>query len=114
MVTIQQAQTGIARFIDSEIVPRLSVVEKVVIGGGGALLTAKLPSALDALMENKLIGLLGIYDRERGEIDIDALYEAVKPYLGVDPIPLKIPFLGITLKFTQREFETLYQYIKEA
>lgn len=114
MVTIQQAQFGIARFIDSEIIPRLSIVEKVVVGGGGALLTSKLPNTLEALTENKLINVLGVYDREHGEIDIDALYEAVKPYLGVDPIPMNIPFLGITLKFTQREFETLYQYIKEA
>lgn len=114
MVTIQQAQQGIARFIDSEVVPRLSAVEKVVVGGGAGLLTAKLPEVLKKCSDNKMISTLGIYDAEHGEIDIDALYNAVKPYIGADPIPVKIPFVGITLKFTQREIDTLYQFIKEA
>lgn len=114
MVTIQQAQQGIARFIDSEVVPRLSVVEKVIVGGGAGLLTAKLPEVLKKYSDNKMISALGIYDAEHGEIDIDALYNAVKPYIGADPIPVKIPMVGLTLKFTQREIDTLYQFIKEA
>lgn len=113
MVTIEQTQKGIARFIDAEIVPRLSVVEKLVVGGGAGILTSKLPAMLDVLAENKLIGAMGIYDREHGEIDIEALYNAAKPYIGADPIPVKIPAVGITLKFTQREIDTLYKYIME-
>lgn len=114
MVTIAQAQRGITAFVDREVVPRLSIAEKVVVGGGAGLVTAKLPEVLNKYADHKLVSALGLYDRENGEIDIDAVYNAAKPYIGADPVPVKIPFVGITLKFTEREFETLYKYIKEA
>lgn len=113
MVTIQQAQQGIARFIDAEVIPRLSITEKLVVGGGAGLMMAKLPTMLEQLNENPMIAALGIYDREHGEIDVEALYNAVKPYVGADPIPVKLPMVGLTLKFTQREFDALYKYIME-
>lgn len=114
MVTVAQAQKGIARFVDAEVVSRLSVMEKLVVGGGAGLIAAKLPDVLNSYADNKFVSTLGLYDRERGEIDVDALYNAAKPYIGADPIPVTVPFVGITLKFTQREFDALYQYIKEA
>lgn len=47
-------------------------------------------------------------------IDIDAVYEAARPYIGADPIPVKIPVIGVTLRLTAAEIERLYTYIKEA
>lgn len=114
MVTISRIQSALVRFIDSEIISRLSALEKIVVGGGGGLIASKLPAVLEKYSDNKLISALGIYDREHGEVDVDALYNAVKPYITSDPIPIPIPFLGITLKFTQREIDALYKYIMEA
>lgn len=114
MVTIAQAQKGIVAFIDREVVPSLSIVEKVVVGGGAGLVAAKLPEVLEHYGDNKMVTTLGLYDRERGLLDIDAVYTAVKPYIGADPIPVKVPMIGITLKVTQRELDSLYKYIKEA
>lgn len=114
MVAIAQVQQGIARFVDAEIIPRLSVMEKLIVGSGTGLVTAKLPEVIGKYADNKVFFALGLYDAEHGEIDIDALYNAAKPYIGADAIPVKIPLAGITLKFTQREFDTLYKYIMEA
>lgn len=114
MVTIAQVQTGVARFVDTEIVPRLSVVEKVIVGGGAGLMTAKLPELIKGYSDNKFVALLALYDLEHGEIDIESLYNAIKPYIGADPIPVTIPFVGLKLKFTQREIDALYKYIMEA
>lgn len=114
MVTITQVQNGVAKFVDAEVIPRLSVMEKLVVGGGAGLVTAKLPEVLNKYADHKLVSTLGLYDQENGEIDLDAVYNAAKPYIGADPVPVKIPFIGITLKFTEREFDTLYKYIKEA
>lgn len=114
MVTIAQAQQGLVKFVDAEIIPRLSVTEKLLVGGGTGLMTAKLPEILSKYADNKVVSALGIYDVKNGEVDIDALYNAAKPYIGSDPIPVTIPFVGLKLKFTQREIDTLYKYIKEA
>lgn len=114
MVTINQVQQGVARFVDTEIAPKLSITEKLVVGGGAGLITAKLPEIVDKYADNKMVSALGLYDRESGEIDLDAIYNAAKPYIGADPVPVKIPMVGVTLKFTQREFDLLLKYIKEA
>lgn len=114
MVTIAQVQHGITRFVDTEIVPSLSIMEKVVVGGGAGVVTAKLPDIIESYADHKLVTTLGLYDKERKEIDLDAVYNAAKPYIGPDPIPVTIPGVGLTLKFTQREIDTLYKYIKEA
>lgn len=114
MVTVSKVQAGVVRFIDAEVVSRLSALERIVVGGGGGLIASKLPAVLDAYANNQLVSALGIYDREHSEVDVDALYNAVKPYISADPIPITVPFVGLTLKFTQREIDTLYKYIMEA
>lgn len=114
MVSIANAQTGIIRFVEREIAPSLSMLEKVVVGGVMNLISGKLPQMISKIADNKLFSALDIYDGEK--IDIDALYNAIKPYIGVDPIPvpIKVPVLGIDLNlvFSQREVETLYKYLK--
>lgn len=118
MVTITQAQTGILRFVQQEIAPNLSMLEKVVVGGAINLVSGKLPTIIDKYASNQLFTALEIYDKEQGKLDIEALYNAVKPYLGAEaiPVPVKVPGIGIdlNLKFTQRDIDTLYRYIKEA
>lgn len=118
MVTLTQAQTGILRFVEREIAPNLSTMEKIVVGGAINLVSGKLPTLIGKYADNKLFSALEIYDKEQGRIDLDALYNAVKPYLGNDqiPVPVRVPVIGVdlNLKFTQRDVDTLYRYIKEA
>lgn len=113
MVTIEQVQKGMVAFIDREVVPSLSIVEKVAVGGGVGLVAAKLPEILNLYVDHKAVSVLNLYDREHREIDLDAVYNAIKPYVGADPIPVSVPFIGLKLKFTQREIDALYRYIKE-
>lgn len=118
MVTLNQTQTGILRFVEREIAPHLSMMEKIVVGGAINLVSGKLPVLIDNYMSSKFFAALEVYDKEQGRLDIDALYEAVKPYVGPDPvaIPVKAPVIGVdlNLKFTQKDLDTLYRYIMEA
>lgn len=118
MVTLAQAQNGILKFVELEIAPNLSMIERIIVGGAINLVSGKLPALADNYMGNKFFSTLEVYDKKQGKMDIDALYNAVKPYMGVDPvsIPVKIPGIGVdlNLKFTQQDIDTLYKYIKEA
>ncbi len=114
MATIAQAQRGIAAFVDAEITPNLSTLEKLVFGTAATLAINKLPQILTNASGSKMISALGVFCPETGEIDVDALFEAVKPNIGLDPVPIKIPYINISLKFTSREAEKLYDYIKRA
>lgn len=118
MVTISRIQSGLIRFVEHDIAPNLSMLEKIVVGGAINLFSDKLPVVVDKYANNKMFSALEIYNREQGTLDVDALYNAIKPYIGMDPVPIpvKVPMIGVdlNLKLTQREIDTLYRYIKEA
>lgn len=113
MVTINQVQRGMTEFVDREIIPHLSGFERVVVGGGAGLISAKLPAVMDSLMDTPVVSALSLYDKAGQMVDIDAVYNAVKPYIGNEQFPVKIPVAGVTLKMGQAEIAKLYQYIKE-
>lgn len=113
MIPMAQVQSGIAKFIDRDIVPALNGWDKVLVGGGGALLVKNLPSTLSKYMSSPVVAAMGIYDMTSNKVDIDAAYQAAKPYMGADPMPVKIPLMGITIKIGKKEIDTLCAYIKE-
>lgn len=109
---IESVQAGLAKFIDRDVVPRLSGWDRVLVGGGGGLLAARLPELLRQYAGHPIVAALGVCDVESGEVDVDALYNAAQPYVS-EPLPIKIPFVGITIKISQRELDNLYAYIRE-
>lgn len=113
MVKMEQIQTGLAKFIDRDIAPSLNGWDRVIVAGGGGLIAAKLPALLGTYANNPIFAALGVFDAENNEIDIDALYSAMKPYLGADAMPIKIPALNITMKIGRKELDNLMAYIKE-
>ncbi len=76
-------------------------------------MAAKLPALAEQYANHPIVAALGVYNAETGDVDLDALYQAAKPYIGTDALPIKIPLTGITLKIGQREINNLYSYIKE-
>lgn len=110
MVTMEKVQRGLAAFIDRELIPSLSGWDKVLVGGGAGLAVAKLPQMI---AQYPIVATLGVYDKENNLVDIDALYQAIVPYIGTEALPVKLPMLGITVKMGRAEIDTLYKYIKE-
>lgn len=113
MATIQQCQRGLANFVDREVSVAYSGVEKALLLGGTTFLAAKLPDVLKMYTSKPLIGAMGIYDAERGVVDIDSLYNAFVPHIGAEKIPITLPKLG-TIKLGKEEIDLLMKYIKEA
>ena len=89
MVKMEKVQAGVAKFIDRDIAPSLSGWDKVIVAAGGGLLAARLPQLIAQYAAKPIIAAMGVYDAETGEVDIDALYAAAKPYMGTEPLPLK-------------------------
>ena len=111
MVSMDKVQKGMTAFIDRELVPILTGWDKVLVGGGAGVLVAKLPKVMEMY---PVISAFDIYDKESNQVDVDTLYNAVIPYVGADTLPLKIPYLGITVKVGRQQIDELYKYIKEA
>lgn len=56
---IAQVQAGLAKFIDRDVVPSLSGWDRVLVGGGGGLLAARLPALLQQYAAHPLVAALG-------------------------------------------------------
>lgn len=113
MIPMENVQAGLARFIDRSLAPSLSGWDKVLIAGAGGILTAKLPDIIAQYANHPLVKALGVYDKEKNIVDVDALYNAAKPYMGTEALPVKIPGIGLTLKLGSQDIDTLYAYIQE-
>lgn len=116
-MTIEQLQQGLIRYAEKELLPALPEPARIVAGTGVYLFVKnKLPGSIGALTA------LGCTDGE--EIDLDALYEAVKRYFPKkleipmdDLIPAgigKILFPGkaVKMELTPENIETLYKTLK--
>lgn len=111
MATIAQIQRGCARFLDTHISGAFDGWQKAVVVGGGTLLIANLPALAETYGNHPMVAALGVY--KDGNIDIDALYNAFVPNMGIDKIPINIPKVA-QIKLGKEDFDTLYKYIKEA
>ncbi len=113
MATIEQVQKGFVRLVDNHISVAFDGWQRAVVSGCAGLLAANLPKIMKTYADNPIVASLGVYDPERGTVDIDALYNAFVPKLGSDKLPISVPSLG-TIKLGREEFDALRQYIKEA
>ena len=69
MATIQQIQTGAARFVDNELLPSFTGWQKVLVGGGTGLILKNLPNTLAALAASPMVAALGVYNAQNGTDD---------------------------------------------
>lgn len=113
MVTMDKVQQGLTLFIDRELLPSLTGWDKVLVGSAAGLMAANLPKMATQLSIHPVVAAMGVYDPGTNQMDIDALYNAAAPYIGTEPLPLKLPLLGMTIKMGKTEVDALYRYIKE-
>ena len=113
MANIAQIQRGFRQFVDNEVAAAFDGWQKAIVGGAAALLAANLPNLVKVYGAHPLVAALGVYDPVSGNVNIDALYNAIVPKMGQEKIPLNIPKLG-TIRLGQEELKLLARYIKEA
>jgi hypothetical protein len=113
MANIAQIQRGFTQFVDNEVAAAFDGWQKAIVGGAAALLAANFPNLIKVYGEHPFVSALGVYDPVSGNVNIDALYNAIVPKMGQEKIPLNIPKLG-TIRLGQEELKLLARYIKEA
>ena len=113
MVTIDQVQRGFTRFVDGHVAGAFEGWQRAVVAGAAGLLSANFPNLVKTYGSHPMVAALGVWDAETGRIDIDSLYNAFVPQLGMDKIPVTIPKVG-TIKLGRDEFDALLRYIREA
>lgn len=111
MVTLNQVQNGIVKYLDSEITPNINGWQKWVFGALASTAMLKTTNIFNALKENPLIKMLEVID-ENDNIDIDTLYREFYKQAQKGAVTFDVPMIGpMTINHT--DVEKLYRYIKE-
>ena len=113
MATVLQVQRGFVNFVDNEVAVAFEGWQKTVIAGVAGLIAANLPNLVKTYGNHPIVAIMGVYDANSGNINIDALYNHFVPRLGSDKIPIPIPKIG-TIRMGRDEIDLLMRYIKEA
>lgn len=113
MVSVNKIERGVAKYVDTEIMPHLDAngVEKVVIGTAVSLLIRRSGAIIGEYKNNKLVKMLGVIDND-GNIDIDMLSEELKKNVSKEGIKVDVPIIG-TMTFHKSDIDKLYGYITE-
>ena len=113
MVSVDKIQRGAARYVDTEILPKVEGKDKWIITSALTLYLAKLPALIQTLKDKDAVKILGIISEDGQSVDIDTLINSVKPAAQQTPAAFKIPFGG-TLNLTASDLDSLRNYIMQA
>lgn len=112
MVSIDKVQTGISRYLDNEVVPKMSGANRWLFSAAAAAYVAEAPKLVKKLNENKALAALNLID-EAGNVDVEKIYQSLKPAAAKCPAPITLPIIG-TLTFTEQDVDSLYAYIMQS
>lgn len=110
MYSYGQVINGVSRYIDTEIVNKMSGYQKWVIGAGAGIFLNKGTKIFENIKNNEIVKSMEIIDSE-DNIDVDCIYQELKKQASKGAITFDLPMIGaITLNET--DVDKLYSYIK--
>lgn len=112
MVSIDNIERGLARYIDTDVLPNLphDGIKGVGIGIAASLLVKRGGNILREYAKNPLLQQLGIVTAD-GSVDLEALREAALANVPAQGVSVDLP-LGITLRMNASDVESLYNAIR--
>lgn len=113
MVTMKEIESGIAAYLDAELMPKLptSGLEKVIAGTAISLFIKRSGTILESYKDNKVVQMLGVMDTE-GNVDVDLLATELKKNMPEDGIKIDVPMIG-AMTFHKEDVTKLHEYIAE-
>lgn len=111
MVSLANFQNGIVKYIDRELLPKLSGWQKWAFGALSGMWVSNITNTFNKLKQNALVSSLGVID-DHDMIDIDKLYGEFHKQAEKGAVTIQIPGIG-PLTLDQSDVEKLYQYILE-
>lgn len=111
MVTLNQVQNGIVRYIDVEMLPKMDGWKKWVFGAAAGIAVTRAESIFEGLRHNSLVSALGVID-EHGHIDIDTLHREFAKQAQRGPTAIDMGPLGM-YSMDRRDVDLIAQFIRE-
>lgn len=111
-ISIQQLQRGLSRYINLEMISKMTGAKRWVFGAAAEIYTGNIAKIINTLKANPMIAMLDVID-ENDRIDIDKLYGAILRQADQGSITVDMPLVG-AFTFGRGDVEALYNYIQES
>lgn len=109
MVPYTKVINGISKYINDEIVSKLSGLTKWGIGAGAEIMLARATNVFNALKSNPIIRSMAIIN-ENDEVDVELLYKELKKQAQKSAVTMDIPMIG-ALTLNEQDVDKLYSRI---
>ena len=108
MVSKEQIEKGIAKYLDTELMPQIHTEpwKQLVIGASVSILVKRIGTVIDTAKDNKALSALGIIDNS-GDFDIDIIAQEFKSKMPREGIKVDVPVLG-SITFHDSDIDILY------
>ena len=110
MITYDEFVSGLAKFIDMEIIPKMSGFRKLAFGVGSGIALKKSEEMFNLVRDNKLIHTLGILDNNN-HINIDLLKEEIESKMGGEVYEIEVPMIGV-ISLDKNDLNKLYSFMR--
>ena len=112
MVTTHQVIKGMTKYIDSDMLPKLTGSKYWVMALVSGMAVKSAERIMCELQKQPVINALGLIN-DHGEVDIDQMYQILKRAADKTPAEVEIPMVG-KYKLDSRDVDTMYRLIKES
>lgn len=111
MVTLNQVQNGLAKYIDTELLPMIGGWQKWVFGATASVSLTKISNIFNSLKDNAFVKMLDIVD-ENNMIDIEIIYREFAKQAQHGAITFAVPVINMPLTLNSTDVDKIYHYIK--
>ena len=101
MATINQVQRGIETYVTNELLPKAEGRDKWILSGATVVVMPRITNALKNIAD------------QNGNIDVNAIVEAIRPAAKTTSAKFSIPF-GAECTLTESDLDKLKHYIMQA
>lgn len=115
MVSINQVECGVGRWVDAELIPLLPTggqydnLKRIGVAASAVYIIRKGKTALMSLQNSSFLNALGAIDAD-GNVDIDGIKEVLAEKIPETGIKVNIPILN-EVTFYRRDLESVCAYI---
>jgi hypothetical protein len=113
MVSIESIERGLAKYIDTQIMPAIKTdgIKGFGIGVAASLLVKRGGNLLRTYAQNPMLQQMGLVTAD-GAVDLDALRDAAKENIPAQGMAIDLP-AGISLRITSTDVDDMYRTIRE-